>query len=86
MPTTGLLRQSVYIRLVVDADVNDTELLCNDPTCSLVGSEKTWDKSPALASRLRIFDTEMSAEEENLVGLALVNRALLGRAEAMDST
>jgi hypothetical protein len=34
---------------------------------------------------LQTFETEMLAEEENLAGLAALNRALIGRAEAMDS-
>jgi hypothetical protein len=40
----------------------------------------------APTSRLQTSETEMLAEEENLAGLTRLNRALLGRAEAMDST
>lgn len=80
-----LLRQSVYSRLAGYEDLNDAERLCQDPTFRLIGSEKTWDRGAALTSRLQTFETEMLAEEENLRGLAAVNRALIGRAEAMDS-
>ena len=34
---------------------------------------------------MQTFETEMLAEEENLTGLGRLNRALIGRAEAMDS-
>jgi hypothetical protein len=34
---------------------------------------------------LQTFETEMLAEEENFAGLARLNRALIGTAEAMDS-
>jgi Transposase DDE domain group 1 len=35
---------------------------------------------------LQTFETEVLTEEKNFTGLARLNRALLGRAEAMDST
>jgi hypothetical protein len=35
---------------------------------------------------IALFETEMLAEEEKVAGLARLNRALLGRVEAMDST
>ena len=85
LPLADLLRQSVYSRLAGYEDVN-AERLCHDPTFRLIGSEKIWDRGAALTSRLQTFETEMLAEEENFAGLARLNRALLGRAEAMDST
>jgi len=85
LPFADLLRQSVYSRLAGYEDVNDAERLCHDPTFRLVGSEKIWDRGAALTSRLQTFETEMLAEEENFAGLARLNRALIGRAEAMDS-
>ena len=39
----------------------------------------------ALISRLQTFETEMLAEDENFAGLAQLNRALIGRAEAMNA-
>jgi hypothetical protein len=39
----------------------------------------------ALTSRLQAFETEMLSEEENFAGLTRLNRALIGRAEAIDS-
>jgi Transposase DDE domain group 1 len=85
LPFADLLRQSVYSRLAGYEDVNDAERLCHDPTFRLIGSEKIWDRGAALTSRLQTFETEMLAEEENFAGLARLNRALIGRAEAMDS-
>ena len=84
-PFADLLRQSVYSRLAGYEDVNDAERLCHDPTFRLIGSEKAWDRGVALTSRLQTFETEMLAEEENFDGLARLNRALIGRAEATDS-
>src|SRR5271167_1538213 len=78
-----LLRQSVYSRLAGYEDVNDAERLSQDPAFRLIGSEKIWDRGAALTSRLQTFETEMLAKEENFVGLARLNRELIGRAEAM---
>jgi len=85
LPFADLLRQSVYSRLAGYEDVNDAERLCHDPTFRLIGSERIWDRGAALTSRLQTFETDMLAEEENFAGLAELNRALIGRAEAMDS-
>ncbi len=84
-PFADLLRQSVYSRLAGYEDVNDAARLCHDPTFRLIGSGKIWDRGAALTSRLQTFETGMLAEEENFAGLARLNRALIGRAEAMDS-
>ena len=81
-----LLRQSVYSRLAGYEDVNDAERLSQDPTLRLIGSEKTWDRGAALTSRLQTFETEMLAKEENFVGLARINRELIGKAEVLGST
>jgi len=80
-----LLRQSVYSRIAGYEDVNDAERLSQDPTFRLIGSEKIWDRGAALTSRLQTFETEMLGEEENFAGLGRLNRALIGKAEAMDS-
>jgi len=84
-PFTDLLRQSVYSRLAGYEDLNDAQRLSQDPTFRLIGSEKNWDRGAALTSRLQTFETEMLAEEENFAGLGRLNRALIGKAEAMDS-
>ncbi len=84
-PLADLLRQSVYSRLAGYEDVNDAERLCHDPTFRLIGSERNWDRGAALTSRLQSFETEMLAESGNLAGLAELNRALIGRAEKMES-
>ena len=77
-----LLRQSVYSRLAGYEDVNDAEQLSRDPTFRLIGSEKIWDRGAALPSRLQTFETEMLAKVENFVGLARINRELIGKVEA----
>src|SRR5208337_1729523 len=38
-----------------------------------------------LTSRLQSFETELLTQEENLSGLAAINRALIARAETIDS-
>src|SRR5665811_2403304 len=85
LPMADLLRQSVYSRLAGYEDVNDAERLSQDPALRLIGSEKIWDRGAALTSRLQTFETEMLAKEENFVGLAQLNRELIGRAEAIHS-
>ena len=85
LPFADLLRQSVYSRLAGYEDLNDAERLSQDPTFRLIGSEKIWDRGAALTSRLQSFEAEMLADEENFAGLARLNWALIGKAEAMDS-
>mgnify|MGYP005840012151 CR=1 FL=1 len=80
-----LFRQSVYSRLAGYEDVNDAERLSQDPTFRLIGSEKIWERGAALTSRLQSFETELLADEENVAGLAAINRELIGKAEAIDS-
>jgi len=48
-----------------------------------LGSEKIWDRGAALTSRLQTFETEMLAQEENFLGLAGVNRELIGKVAAI---
>jgi hypothetical protein len=86
LPFADLLRQSVYSRLVGYEDVNDAERLSQDPTFRLIGSEKIWDRGAALTSRLQTFKAEMLAEAENSAGLTRINRELVGRVEAVDSS
>ena len=66
-------------------DVNDAERLSQDPTFRLIGSEKIWERGAALTSRLQSFETELLTQDENLAGLAAINRDLIARAEAMDA-
>jgi hypothetical protein len=84
LPLADLFRQSVYSRIAGYEDVNDAERLTQDPTFRLIGSERTWDRGAALTSRLPTFETEMPAEDENSGSLARINRALIGKAEAVD--
>ena len=85
LPLVDLFRQSIYSRMAGYEDVNDAERLSQDPAFRLIGSEKVWDRGVALTSRLQTFETEMLAEEENFAGLARINRALIGKVEALDS-
>jgi len=80
-----LLRQSVYSRLAGYEDLNDAERLSQDPAFRLIGSEKIWDRGAALTSRLQSFETEILAEDANFAGLAGLSRALIAKAEALDS-
>jgi hypothetical protein len=85
LPLPDLLRQSIYSRLAGYEDVNDAERLAQDPTFRLMGSERIWERGAALTSRLQSFETELLTQEENLSGLAAINRELIAKAEAMDS-
>ena len=85
LPLADLLRQSVYSRLAGYEDVNDAERLSQDPAFRLIGSKKVWERGAALTSRLQSFETALLTREENLAGLAALNRELVGRAEAIDS-
>ena len=85
LPLPDLLRQSIYSRLAGYEDLNDAERLSRDPTFRLIGSEKIWDRGAALTSRLQSFETEILAEDANFAGLAGLSRALIAKAEALDS-
>jgi hypothetical protein len=85
LPLADLLRQSVYSRIAGYADVNDAERLSQDPTSRPIGSEKIWDRGAAPTSRLQTFEAETLAEEENFGSLARIKRALIAKAEALDS-
>jgi hypothetical protein len=84
-PLTDLIRQSVYRRLAGYEDVNDAERLSHDPTFRLIGSEKIWERGAALTSRVHSFETDLLTQEENLTGLAAINRELIARVQAMES-
>src|SRR6267143_6885232 len=85
LPLADLLRQSVYSRLAGYEDVNDAERLSHDPTFRLIGSRKIWERGAALTSRLQSFETEVLTQEENLAGMAALNRELVAKAEAIAS-
>ncbi len=85
LPLADLLRQSIYSGLAGYEDVNDAERFSQDPTFRLIGSRKIWERGAALTSRLQSFETEVLTQEENLAGLAALNRELIARAEAIDS-
>jgi hypothetical protein len=85
LPLADLLRQSVYSRIAGYEDVNDAERLSHDPTFRLIGSEKIWERGAALTSRLQSFETDLLTQQENLTGLAAINRELIAKAEAIDA-
>jgi hypothetical protein len=80
-----LLRQSIYSRLAGYEDVNDAARLSQDPTFRLLGSEKILERGAALTSRLQSFETSVLTQEDNLAGLAALDRDLIAKAEAIDS-
>src|SRR5271156_246196 len=86
LPLADLLRQSIYSRLAGYEDVNDAARLSQDPTFRLIGSKKILERGAALTSRLQSFETGVLTQEENLAGLAALNRELLAKAEAIAST
>lgn len=81
-PLADLVRQSVYRRLAGYEDVNDAERLSQDPTFRLIGSEQIWERGAALTSRVHSFETELLTRDENLAGLAAINRELIARVDA----
>jgi hypothetical protein len=85
LPLADLLRPSVYSRIAGYEDVNDAERLSQGPTFRLIGSEKIWARGAALTSRLQSFETDLLAQQENLVGLAAINRELIAKAETIES-
>ena len=82
LPLADLVRQSVYSRLAGYEDVNDAERLSHDPTFRLIGSEQLWERGAALTSRVHSFETELLTQDENLAGLAAINRELIARVDA----
>src|SRR5215467_10383192 len=85
LPLADLLRQSIYSRLAGYEDLNDAARLSQDPTFRLIGSRKIWERGAALTSRLQSFETEVLTQEDNVAGLATLNRELIARAEAIAS-
>ena len=65
--------------------MNDAERLSQDPTFRLIGSEKIWERGAALTSRLQSFETGLLTQQENLTGLAAINRELIAQAQAIDA-
>ncbi len=84
-PLADLLRQSVYSRVAGYEDVNDAGLLSQDPMSRPIASEKIWERGAAPTSRLQTFETDLLTQEENLAGLATINRELIAKAEAIDA-
>jgi len=84
-PLADLVRQSVYRRLAGYEDVNDAERLSQDPTFRLIGSEQLWERGAALTSRAHSFETELLTQEENLTGLAAINRELIAQVDPVDT-
>src|SRR5271163_2723036 len=84
LPLADLLRQSIYSRLAGYEDVNDAARLSQDPTFRLIGSKKILERGAALTSRLQSFETGVLTQEDNLAGLAALNRELVARLDGID--
>ena len=65
--------------------MNDAESLAHDPTFRLISSETIWERGAALTSRVHSFETDLLTRDENLAGLAVFNRELIARVEALAS-
>jgi len=50
-----------------------------------MGSEKFWERGVALTSTRHWFETDLLAREENLTGLATLNREVVAQAEGVGS-
>jgi hypothetical protein len=85
-PLADLFRQSAYSRLAGYEDLNDATRLARDPTFRLMGSQQVWERGVALTSTLHWFETDLLSREENLTGLARLNRELVAQAEAVGSS
>jgi len=86
LPLTDLMRQSVYSRLAGYEDLNDAKRLSQDPAFRVIGSRKIWERGAALTSRVQSSEKELLTQPENLAALPVLNRELIARAEAIDSS
>jgi len=84
-PLADLFGQSAYSRLAGYEDLNDATRLASDPTFRLMGSKRVWERGVTLTSTLHWFETDLLAREENLTGLATLNRELVAQAEGVGS-
>ncbi len=55
-----------------------------DPTLRLIGSEKVRERGAALMSRLQSFKAETLTQQENLGGLAAINREFTATAKTIE--
>jgi len=85
-PLADLFRQSAYSRLAGYEGLNDVTRLASDPTFPLMGSEKVWERGVAMTSTLHWFETDLLGREENLTGLARLNRELVAQARAVGAS
>jgi Transposase DDE domain group 1 len=65
--------------------VNDAERLSQGPTFRLIGSEQLWERGAALTSRAHSFETDLLTQDENLAGLAAINRELIAKVDPVDT-
>jgi len=65
----ALLRQSIYSRLAGYDDTNDAERLALDPAMRHVAGGRAIERSAASTSVMSRFETEISAQPENLAFL-----------------
>ncbi len=63
--------------------MNDAERLSQDPPFRLSGSKQLWEHGAARTSRAHSFETELLTQDENLAGLAAINREPSGQCESI---
>jgi hypothetical protein len=80
-----LLRQSVYGRMGGFDFRDDSGQQSQDPWPRPAGSEKVWENLAAQPATMHNFETGILAEDRNLRKLALLNRELVRKAEALDA-
>jgi len=77
---TGLLRQSVYVRLAGYEDVNDQEALARDPAMRAVVGKKVLERGAVSSQTVSRFETQTLTSNENVLALVAINHAWVARA------
>ncbi len=75
----GLLRQSVFGRLVGYEDVNDAERLSRDPVMRAIVDRKGLELSAASTSQMGRYETEWLATDDNLAALTELSGVWIAR-------
>jgi hypothetical protein len=80
------VRQSIYGRQVSYKELNDAERLSQAPTFASSARGRSGSVAAALTSRSQSFETALLTQEDNLAGLAGLNRELITKGETIDSS
>jgi Transposase DDE domain group 1 len=81
-PLTGLLRKSVFGRLVAYKDVKHTDRLARDPVIRAVVDRSGLDRATASTSQMGRFETAWLTSETKLTALAELSDAWIDRVHA----